>query len=97
MIGKRWLVHAVLATTMTAGLFMVAGVPQTRAADANDACHARLESTRVKLDRDIGRFGPNSKQADRDRGRLASDRDWCRAHHMDWDHGVYDRDDYMPH
>jgi hypothetical protein len=97
MIGKRWFLPAVLATAMTGGLFMVAGVPQSRAADKDDACRVRLEATRVRLDRDISHFGANSKQADRDRVRMAADRDWCRGHHMDWDHGTYDRDDYMRH
>jgi hypothetical protein len=95
MIGRRFILHAVLASILAGGLFVVAGVPQLGAEENGNACSERLERNRVKIDRDASRFGADSRQTNRDREKMEADRNWCRNHHFDWDHERFDIELYL--
>ena len=58
--------------------------------DWREDCHRRLEADRARIDRDVARHGERSPQADRDRDRMAADRQWCKDHRADWDHDRFD-------
>jgi hypothetical protein len=66
--------------------------------DYRDDCHRRLEADRARIERDAARHGENSRAVDRDRDRLAADRQWCKDHRADWDHDRFDFGIYVrPH
>ena len=58
-------------------------------------CHQRLEHDRARIDRDIARHGENSERVQRDRERMATDRQWCRDRRADWDHDRFDIGIYL--
>jgi hypothetical protein len=58
--------------------------------DRSEACRARLENDRGRIDRDASRFGEHSHQVDHDVNRMNEDRQWCKEHKADWDHSCFD-------
>ena len=92
MTWKSHICRIGLAAVFAGGLLFATGGPAFADRDDASACHSRLESARVRLDRDIAHHGDNSPQARRDRDRLEAARRWCTDHHADWDHNRYDND-----
>lgn len=96
MFTKGFLGKLLATSVLAGGLLLVAGPTKSLAdRDWTNDCHQRLENVRLKLDSDIKRHGENSPQADRDRDRLEDARKWCRDHHADWDHSVFDIQLYL--
>jgi hypothetical protein len=60
-------------------------------------CHRRLEADRARIDNDSAKHGEHSRAVDRDIDKLEADRQWCRDHHADWDHGRFDVGIYIKH
>ena len=92
MLGKQFLGRIILSTALSAGLLIAAGAPAFAARDRDwgQDCRRRLEDARVKLDRDVARYGERSRKVDRDRDRMDDARRWCREHRADWDHDRFD-------
>jgi len=91
MLGKQFLSRIILTTALGGGLLLAsAAVPAMADRDWKDGCHKRLEDARVRLDRDLARYGERSRRVDHDRERMEETRRWCRDHHADWDHGRFD-------
>ena len=65
--------------------------------DWRDACRKRLDSAKAKIDHDAARHGENSPQVGRNRAKLEGARQWCRDHHADWDHDLFDVGIYIRH
>lgn len=65
--------------------------------DRRDECHRRLEHDKARIDRDAARYGRHSRRVDRDIDRMETDRHWCRDHHADWDHSMFDVGIYIRH
>jgi hypothetical protein len=64
--------------------------------DAAD-CHKRLERDKARIDHDAAKYGEHSRRVDKDVERLDTDRQWCRDHHADWDHSMFDVGIYIRH
>lgn len=60
-------------------------------------CHKRLEHDKARIDRDAAKYGRHSRRVDRDIDRMETDRHWCRDHHADWDHSMFDIGIYIKH
>jgi alkanesulfonate monooxygenase SsuD/methylene tetrahydromethanopterin reductase-like flavin-dependent oxidoreductase (luciferase family) len=92
---KKNFVRILLGGALAVGLTLPLSMPAF--ADHNSDCRARLESARARLDHDSGKYGPDSRRVDRDRDRLEEARHWCRDHHSDWDHSIFDVGVYVRH
>ena len=79
-----------LTTALAGGLLLVAGAPARAERDWRSDCQKRLEADRARIDKDAARHGEHSKQVDSDVARMDGDRNWCRDHKADWDHGRFD-------
>lgn len=79
-----------LGTVLGGVVLLAAGSPALADRDYNSGCRDRLNSDKYRLDRDAKRFGESSRQVERDREKMDSDRNWCRSHHADWDHKIFD-------
>jgi hypothetical protein len=92
---KMNLIRIAFGAALVVGLTL----PITTATFADTAadCHARLQSARARLDHDSGRYGPDSRKVERDRDRLEDARRWCRDHHSEWDHSLFDVGVYIKH
>jgi hypothetical protein len=88
-------------TTILLGsaLALVVSLPAGTAAFGDDAaaCHKRLEGDKARLDHDSAKYGEHSRRVDKDVDRLDADRQWCREHHSDWDHSLFDVGIYVRH
>jgi hypothetical protein len=62
-----------------------------------DSCHDRLQADKDRIDREAARHGNDSPQVHHAVDRMEKDRQWCRDHHMDWDHNVFDVGIYVHH
>ncbi|MGH9735059.1 MAG: hypothetical protein ACRD8A_10785 [Candidatus Acidiferrales bacterium] len=60
-------------------------------------CHQRLEHDKARIDRDAAKYGNHSRRVDRDIDQMETDRKWCRDHHADWDHSMFDIGIYIKH
>jgi hypothetical protein len=58
--------------------------------DYSEDCHHRLQVQKDKIDRDAAKYGEHSGQVNRDIAKLDEERSWCRDHHADWDHSLFD-------
>jgi hypothetical protein len=65
--------------------------------DSRAECHRRLEKDKARIDHDAAKYGEHSRKVDRDVDRLDADRHWCRDHHSDWDHSLFDVGIYIRH
>lgn len=96
MLGKQLLSRIILTTVLSGGLILAcAAVPARADRDWSDDCHKRLEAEKARLDRDVAHFGEHSPKVGHDRARLEDARRWCRDHHADWDHNVFDVGIYL--
>lgn len=94
---KKNLVRIVLGAALAVGLTLPMSTASFADRDWTATCHQRLEHDKARLDHDVARYGPDSRRADRDRDRLADNRQWCRDHHTDWDHSRFDFGIYIKH
>jgi len=88
-------VKIALGTVLGGVALLAAGSPAMADRDYAPGCRDRLNSDKFRLDRDAKRFGEHSRQAERDRDKMEADRNWCRSHHPDWDHKIFDMDLYI--
>jgi len=65
--------------------------------DYRDECHKRLEHDKAKIDHDAAKYGQHSRRVDKDIDQMEADRHWCRDHHADWDHSMFDIGIYIKH
>lgn len=68
-----------------------------REPDSRAECHRRLQHDKAKIDRDAAKYGNHSRRVDRDVDQMEADRHWCRDHHSDWDHSMFDIGIYIKH
>jgi hypothetical protein len=97
MVTKKIWSRLVLSTALAGGLMFAVGTPARADRDYSNDCRARLEGDRVRIDRDVARFGEHSRQVDRDVARMDATRQWCKARKSDWDHGRFDIGVYFRH
>ena len=98
MFAKKTLTGVVLSSALGLGVLLTAGVSPARAdRDRGADCRQRLEADRARIDRDVARHGEHSRQVDHDVNRMDADRQWCRDHHAEWDHGRFDVGIYFRH
>ena len=90
MTFHRRVTHAALGVALGVGLLWVGSAPAFADRDYAPGCHDRLNGDRARIDRDARRFGEGSPQVRRDVDRMDRDRDWCRSHHAEWDHKLFD-------
>jgi hypothetical protein len=79
-----------LGAVLAGSLLVVAGTPVKADRDWSKSCSERLEADRARIDRDVARHGEHSPQVRHDVERMDSNRQWCRDHKADWDHGRFD-------
>jgi hypothetical protein len=91
----KGIVKVAMGTVLGGIVLLAAGSPALADRDYKPGCRDRLNADKARLDRDARRFGESSRQVDRDRDRMESDRSWCRSHHADWDHNIFDLDIYV--
>lgn len=65
--------------------------------DYGPACHDKLQNDKARIDRDAARHGEHSSRVDHDVAKMENDRAWCRDHHADWDHSLFDVGIYVRH
>jgi hypothetical protein len=87
----------VLGTAVAMLLSLPIGQATFAARGQRAECHRRLEHDKAKIDHDAARYGRNSRRVDRDIDRMEADRHWCRDHHSDWDHSMFDVGIYIKH
>jgi hypothetical protein len=80
-----------------AALAMTFTLSAATVARANDECRQRLDNAKAKIDRDAARYGNDSRQVSKDVAKLDEQRQWCRDHHADWDHSLFDVGIYVHH
>jgi hypothetical protein len=94
---KRQIVRIILGSALA----MAVTLPVTRVAygdhDYKEDCHRRLESDKAKVDEAASKHGEHSRQVDKAVDKLEADRQWCRDHHADWDHNMFDIGIYLKH
>jgi hypothetical protein len=66
-------------------------------ADTAADCHNRLQADKARIDREAARHGNDSPQVRHAVDKMESDRAWCRDHHADWDHSLFDVGIYVHH
>jgi hypothetical protein len=88
----RFVLAGALAISFTLPLASTA-----RADHWNDDCHKRLENDKARIDHDAAKYGDHSRKVDNDVAKLDNDRNWCRGHHADWDHSMFDVGIYVRH
>jgi len=88
-------IRSILFGALALGLTLpLAGVSR---ADWREECHNRLQAQKAKIDRDAAKYGEHSGKVDRDVAKLEQERQWCRDHHADWDHSLFDVGIYVHH
>jgi hypothetical protein len=87
---KSNIVNIILGSALAVGLTLPVGIPISTDKDWGASCRSRLERAKAKLDHDVARHPPDSRQTDRDRDELENARPWCRDHHAGWDHDRFD-------
>ena len=92
---RRLWTRMALTTALAGGLLLTVGAPARADRDWNKSCHDRLEADRARIDKDAAKRGDHSPQVNRDVQRMDSDRQWCRDHKADWDHGRFDVGIYL--
>lgn len=84
-----------LKGALCASLLLALGGPILADKDYGSACHDRLNSDKIRIDRDAMHFGERSKQVQHDVDKMEADRSWCRSHHAEWDHATFDVGIYL--
>jgi hypothetical protein len=95
MKNNRAWTRLILTPALAGGMLFAVGITARADRDWRDDCSRRLEADRSKIDRDSSRFGNESRQVSRDVSKMESDRQWCRDHKADWDHGRFDIGIYL--
>lgn len=85
-ICSRLLLSTAVAVALMFGLGATVGADS----DHKEACRARLENDRGRIDRDASRYGEHSHAVDRDINKMNADRQWCKEHNAEWDHTRFD-------
>lgn len=86
MVWTRMLLNTALASALAGGFLLLGGATTVRADDDN-SCRRNLDKWEDKLERDIHRYGYDSRQANHDRHELGEARESCERRHN------YDRRD----
>jgi hypothetical protein len=86
-----------LAGVLTLGLTLPLASAVRADHDYTDACHQRLQAQKDKIDHDAAKYGEHSAKVDHDVAKLDNERAWCRDHHADWDHSLFDVGIYIRH
>jgi hypothetical protein len=89
-MNKTIWMRLVLSAGLAMGLMLGLGATVGADSDHREACRARLENDRGRIDRDASRFGEHSHQVDRDVNKMNGDRQWCKEHKSDYDHSRFD-------
>jgi len=84
--------RATLASVLAGGFLLLGGATTVRA-DDYDSCRRNVDKWEDKLERDIHRYGRDSRQANHDRHELGEAHESCerrrnydRRDHYDYDH-----------
>lgn len=94
--NKLWN-RVLLPGVLAGGLVLAFGGTARADKDWKEDCHRRLESDRNRIDRDVNRYGENSRQVDADVDRMNETRQWCKDHKAEWDHHRFDIGVYFRH
>jgi hypothetical protein len=94
---RKQLTGIMLGTALAVLVSLPVGQVAFGAAEHNSDCHKRLEKDKARIDHDSAKYGEHSRRVDKDVDRLDSDRQWCREHHQDWDHSLFDVGIYIKH
>jgi hypothetical protein len=86
-----------LAGTLAFGVSMPLASLARADHDWNHDCHDRLQADKVRIDREAARHGNDSPEVRHAVDKMEKDRQWCRDHHADWDHNVFDVGIYLGH
>jgi hypothetical protein len=92
MVWTKMILNMALSSALAGGFLLLGGATTIRADD--DSCRRNVDKWEDKLERDVHRYGHESRQANHDRHELAEARESCERHH-DYDrrdHYDYDRD-----
>lgn len=94
---KRHLKFVLTAALGLAFSLPVCGVASAADHDYGNECHQRMQHQKAKIDHDAARYGNNSEKVRHDVEKLDQERQWCRDHHADWDHNMFDVGIYVHH
>lgn len=97
--------NTTFAAALAGGLLFAGATVPVRADDDMASCHRNIDRWQDRLDRDAQRYGPDSRQANKDRHELDETREACHKkfsdrwrdddrrddHDRDRDHNDYDR------
>ena len=92
MVWTKTILNMALSSALAGGFLLLGGATTVRADD--DSCRRNVDKWEDKLERDVHRYGQESRQANHDRHELAEARESCERHH-DYDrrdHYDYDHD-----
>ena len=95
MTFDRKVIQLVSGIVLGGTLLLTAGSPAFAGRDYAPACRDRLNADKAKIDRDSHRYGEHSRQVDRDVDKIEADRNWCKSHHAEWDHNIFDVGIYL--
>jgi len=76
MVWSQIFMRTSLAAAMAVGLMMLGGVA-TAKAESRDSCRRNVDKWEDRLERDVHRFGYDSRQARHDRHELGEARESC--------------------
>ncbi len=94
-MNKKIWSRLLLSTALAGGLMFAMGTPARADRDWGPDCSRRLDVDRARIDHDAHRYGEKSRQVGRDVAKMDTDRQWCRDHKAEWDHGKYDTGIYI--
>jgi len=94
---KSKLVRIVLGSALAIACTLPVGYSTFGDHDYSGDCRKRLDTDRARIDHDSAKYGEHSGRVDRDIARMDDDRSWCRNHHSDWDHSLFDVGIYVKH
>ena len=91
MVWTKTLIKAATVSVLAGGFLLLGGAATVRA-DDYDSCRRNVDKWEDKLERDVHRFGYDSRQANHDRHELGEARESCeRRFGNNW-HRNYDYD-----
>ena len=90
MVWTKMIWHTALTSVLAGGFLLLGGATTVRADD--ESCRRNVDKWEDKLERDVHRYGYDSRQAKHDRHELGEARESCERRHDNDGRYRYDYD-----